>query len=157
MAVSTPSSNKNKKGMDFELNLIPFIDLLSVCICFLLITAVWIQIGTINTKQAVGGQSQSETEKKPTLNVAFQPNGDLVLEAKDAKLPAHLNRVKVSGLAGKINLPQLDQVLAEIKKSEPALTTALFRPQAASVYEDIIDVMDQFKKKGLINLGVNPL
>ena len=33
-----------KKALDAELNLIPFIDLLSCCIAFLLITAVWTQI-----------------------------------------------------------------------------------------------------------------
>jgi biopolymer transport protein ExbD len=39
-----PSGKGGKKALDAELNLIPFIDLLIVNICFLLITAVWVQM-----------------------------------------------------------------------------------------------------------------
>lgn len=53
---------KHKKHLDFEINLIPCIDLLSVCICFLLLTAVWLNIGSMNVKQAIG-QTTAETEK----------------------------------------------------------------------------------------------
>ena len=52
----------NKKHLDFELNLIPCIDLLSVCICFLLLTAVWLQVGSLSVKQAIGGQSAADVE-----------------------------------------------------------------------------------------------
>ena len=148
---------QNKKSLDYELNLIPFIDLLSVCICFLLITAVWVQVGTMNTKQAVGGQSAAETEKKATLTVIFQGDGNIDLEAKDARLPAKLARVRVPAVEGKINFTMLEGILTEMRASDPSLVTALFRPQAGSLYEDLIDVMDQFKKSGMRNLGVNPL
>ena len=36
-----------KKEANFELNLVPFIDLMSTCISFLLITAVWTQVSMI--------------------------------------------------------------------------------------------------------------
>lgn len=123
----------------------------------MLITAVWIQVGTLNTKQAVGGQSQAETEKKATLKVAFQKNGDLLIEAKDSRLPAKLASIKISNESGKVNLANLDQALEQIRAADPAVSTALFHPMAGSVYEEIMDVMDRFKKKGLINLGMNPL
>ena len=42
-----------KKSVDFVVNLIPTIDLLSVLISFLLYTAVWTQLARINTDQAV--------------------------------------------------------------------------------------------------------
>ncbi|CAN0275939.1 unnamed protein product, partial [Chrysoparadoxa australica] len=41
-----------KKELDAQLYLTPFIDLLSTCVCFLLITAVWIEIGTVEVKQS---------------------------------------------------------------------------------------------------------
>ena len=47
--------------------------------------------------------------------------------------------------------------MTDLKAAEPALTTVLIQPQAATLYEDIIDVMDSFKKEGLIDLGVAPL
>jgi biopolymer transport protein ExbD len=36
-----PTSGSGKKSVDFQLNMIPFIDLLSVLISFLLMTFVW--------------------------------------------------------------------------------------------------------------------
>jgi biopolymer transport protein TolR len=148
---------KNKKHLDFEINLIPFIDLLSVCICFLLLTAVWLHVGALNVKQAVGGQPAGETEKKPTMWVQMGKDGEISLDLKDARVPAKLAKITIKGKDGKPNLEDLAELVGQIRSTEPLLTTALIQPQAASVYEDIIQLMDQFKKSGLIDLGVSPL
>lgn len=150
------SVNK-KKHLDFEVNLIPFIDLLSTCICFLLLTAVWLNVGALNVKQAVGGQPASETEKKPTLWVQMAPTGDLAVEVRDSALKPNQARFAIAGKEGKPNLEDLAGAMAKVKEAEPRLNTALIQPQAASVYEDIIGLMDQFKKSGLMDLGVSPL
>lgn len=147
-----------KKHLDFELNLVPFIDLLSVCICFLLITAVWLNIGSLNVKQAVGGQSAAETEKKPLISVMLSDRGDLTLDVKSGgHLPAKMLKMTVPNEAGHFNLEALAKLLEQMKGIEPSLRTALIHPKAQTAYEDIIDVMDQFKKAGLADLGVVPL
>ncbi len=149
---------KNKKHLDFELNLVPFIDLLSVCICFLLITAVWLNVGSLNVKQAVGGQSAAETEKKPLMMVVLGPTGDVSLEVQESRhVPAHLRKFHVGAQAGKINNEEIEKILTELKKVEPELRTALIQPKAQTVYEDLVGLMDQFRKSGLIDLGVVPL
>lgn len=148
---------RRKKHLEFEINLIPAIDLLSVCICFLLITAVWLNVGSINVKQAVGGQPQSETARKPTLWVQFGESGDVRLEVKDSSVPARLRTLSLKGNEGKPNLEQISQVAKELKTLEPTLSTVLLQPNAQSLYEDIIDVMDSFKKQGMGDLGVSPL
>src|SRR5206468_10143020 len=48
-AAPTPSGKGGKKPLDAAINLVPFIDLLSCCISFLLITAVWSQLAIIET------------------------------------------------------------------------------------------------------------
>lgn len=149
---------KHGKHLDFEINLIPCIDLLSVCICFLLLTAVWLNVGSMNVKQAVGGQSAAETEKKPTLWVFMGQNGELNLNIRDsARVPANLTKLRLAGNQGKSDTEQLNKVLGQILAVEPSLKTALIQPQAVSAYEEIIDLMDSFKTKGLIDLGVVPL
>src|SRR3954471_3297355 len=50
-----------RRGLDAEINLVPFIDLLSMCICFLLMTAVWIQLGALEVKQSQGTEADSAT------------------------------------------------------------------------------------------------
>lgn len=147
-----------KKNLDFELNLIPFIDLLSVCICFLLLTAVWIQVGSMEVKQAVGGQAAAETTKKPTLWVHLSAAGDLNLDLQDAgRVPARLRKALVKTQEGQPNLKQFSTWLESVKAVEPSLSTALIQPKVGTTYEKIIDVMDQLKKNGLTDLGVVPL
>lgn len=148
----------HKKHLDFELNLVSFIDLLSVCICFLLITAVWLNVGSVNVKQAVGGQSQAETEKKPMMWVMLGENGDLTLDLKEAgHVPADMRKMKLAGESGKFNFDGLAKILSQMKEKEPNLRTALIQPKAQTPYEDIIDLMDQFKKSGMADLGIVPL
>lgn len=152
-------SRKAKKHLDSELNLIPFIDLLSTCICFLLITAVWVNVGSLNVKQAVGGQPAAETTKKPVVWTQIQTDGALNIEVQDsAHVPAQLRKLKLAGTAeGRPNFDELAKTVANLKQLEPTLSTALIQPQAQSAYEDIIQLMDQFKKSGMNDLGVAPL
>jgi biopolymer transport protein TolR len=150
--------HNKKKHLDFEINLIPCIDLLSVCICFLLLTAVWLNIGTMNVKQAVGGQPAAETEKKPVLWVFMGEKGQLNLDVQQASaVPAAMRKLSLAGLEGKNNLAELGRIVEQIKNLEPSLKTALIQPQATSAYEDIIALMDEFKRMNLIDLGVAPL
>lgn len=147
-----------KQHLDFEINLIPFIDLLSACICFLLLTAVWVQVGSMDVKQAVGGQPAADTPKKPTLWVNMGADGAVTINVQDSgKVPAKLQKVGIQGVAGKIDFAQLDLAVQQLKTLEPELRTALIQPQAASIYEDMILLMDNFKKQGLVDLGVSPL
>jgi biopolymer transport protein ExbD len=69
MGVSVDASQaaSKKKPVDAELNLIPFIDLLVCCICFLLITAVWLQMARINVSQQSPGISDVERPPAPPL------------------------------------------------------------------------------------------
>jgi biopolymer transport protein ExbD len=150
-------SLKKKKSLDFEVNLIPFIDLLSTCICFLLLTAVWINVASMNVKQAVGGQAAETGAKKPTVWVSMAPDGDLTLDVKDAHVPAKLAKFSIPGQQGHPNFELLTNAVAQLKSAEPTLNTALIQPTAASVYEDIISLMDGFKKSGVTDLGVSPL
>jgi biopolymer transport protein TolR len=46
-------------GRDATLNLVPFIDLLSTCIAFLLITAVWSQSAQLPAQTAGGGAGEA--------------------------------------------------------------------------------------------------
>ncbi|MBC7753280.1 MAG: biopolymer transporter ExbD [Moraxellaceae bacterium] len=147
-----------KKHLDFELNLIPFIDLLSTCICFLLITAVWMQVGSLNVKQAVGGQPASETEKKPTAWIYMEKDGSVTFDVKDSPaLRADLRKSTVPAKAGKLDLELVNKLAADLRTVDPGLRTALIQPKPETSYEDIIDLMDTVKKAGLGDLGVVPL
>ena len=150
-------SRGKKKHLDFELNLIPFIDLLSTCICFLLLTAVWLNVGTLNVKQAIGGQPQAETEKLPHLWIQLHSNGDVVLDLQDSRASGKFQKQLIKGLDGKPQVTALDEMVKSVKCFEPGIRQALLQPQAGTVYEDMVAVMDSFKKNGLVDIGVTPL
>lgn len=55
---------------NLEVNLVPFIDLMSVLITFLLITAVWTQVSMIQIGSSVyGKKSETKTENPPDVDV----------------------------------------------------------------------------------------
>lgn len=150
-------SRAHKKHLDFELNLVPFIDLLSVCICFLLMTAVWNQVGSMDAKQSIGGQPAAETEKKPTLWTYLTETGDLDLELKDSVIGKGSMKTRVKSVNGQVDWAQFESLIGSLKSQDPTIATALIQPKAATALDEIIQVMDRFRKQGIINLGVSPL
>ncbi len=67
--------NKGGRQRNIELNLVPFIDLMSVLITFLLITAVWTQVSMIQIGSSLYGK-RSEDQPAPIP----PPNADIVLK-----------------------------------------------------------------------------
>lgn len=151
-------AQKKNKDLDSEINLIPFISLLSVLICSLLLTAIWIQIGSMEVKQAVGGQPADETEKKPSVWAFLSTDGSVVFQLQDApRVSRSLLKAKVEGKEGKIDKEAIKGHVQALQKSIPDLTTALIQPKKETVYEDIIALMDHLKSAGMADLGVAPL
>ena len=149
---------RKKRDLNNEVDLVAFISVLSVCICFLLLTAVWIQVGSLNVKQAVGGQA-ADGPKTPALWTMIQADGSVVLRLEDAprKIGRKFRNVRVKSAEGKIDMEELKTKVATIKEKLPDLSMALIQPKKATLYEDIIGVMDMFKEEGLTDLGVAPL
>ena len=54
--------NGGGREVNVEPNLVPFIDLMSVCIIFLLVTAVWTQVSMIELGASVYGKKVGESE-----------------------------------------------------------------------------------------------
>ncbi|MFZ3229663.1 MAG: biopolymer transporter ExbD [Pseudobdellovibrio sp.] len=147
-----------KKHLDFEVNLIPCIDLLSVCICFLLLTAVWLNVGSMNVKQAVGGQAQEDTQKSPLVWIRMTADGDVNLEVQETnKVPVAQRKIHLDQVNKQVNWDQFEAAVASLRVLEPGLNTGLILPVATTAYEDIITVLDKLKKNGMTDLGVSPL
>lgn len=146
------SGPSGKKELNFELNLLPIFDVLSVCICFLLMTVVWIQVGSVDTSQAVGGQSQEETKKPPTVWVTFDDKANLSFSFKN--MNSKIKDFSLKSSQGKINY---NRVQAQIKGLDKGLEIALLMPAANTSYDSIIQVMDIFKQAGIKDVGISPL
>jgi biopolymer transport protein ExbD len=58
-AGTTSNGSRGRRALDAAINLVPFIDLLSCCIAFLLITAVWSQVASVGAQTAGGGPGEA--------------------------------------------------------------------------------------------------
>ena len=101
---------QGKKNLNVELNLLPVFDILSVCICFLLMTVVWVEVRALETKQAVGGQSASETVKEASVWMTIDESNNIAVILKPAAGPETKNYVSVKG--GVIDYAQVKLLLA---------------------------------------------
>ncbi len=149
---------KQKKPLNTEVDLVAFISLLSVCICFLLLTSIWIQIGSMNVKQAVGGQAASG-KPKPEMWVVMNEKGELQFKLRHTptKITRSFGKTKIPGIEGKPDFAELKTYLVNLTGAYQDLTMALIRPAEKTQFEDIIELMDVFRKQGIEDLGVTPL
>lgn len=149
---------KEKKTLNTEVDLVAFISLLSVCICFLLLTTIWIQIGSMNVKQAIGGQAATG-KPKPEMWVIVGKAGELSFNLRNVprKVSRNFGKNKIASVEGKPNFEELGLYLAGLIKEFDGLTMALIRPAEKTPFEDIIQMMDVFREKGIEDLGVTPL
>jgi biopolymer transport protein ExbD len=75
MSVSVDTGGKgNKKQLNAELNLVPYIDLLTCMVAFLLITAVWTQLARLQAQQKGQGQAGEETPPELQVKVVVMVN-----------------------------------------------------------------------------------
>src|SRR6476469_4254318 len=100
-----------KKPLDTAINLVPFIDLMACTIAFLIMTAVWTQIGRLQVSS--GGGMGEPTEEKPTVPVV------LLITDKEMKLSAGGSVFDpipvVRDGAGRLDTVKLNARLKEVK------------------------------------------
>jgi biopolymer transport protein TolR len=151
--VSLPSSSSRKKSLDAEVNLVPFIDLLSVSICFLLMTAVWVQIGTVEVRQANGTEAAEQTASLD-LDVRFTQSGSVAVSVRSGGKV--LKSAEFKGASTQELAAQLDGGIQPLLLGK-TVGSAKLTPAEGVPYGDLITVMDVLRKHEIVNLGVVPV
>jgi biopolymer transport protein TolR len=142
MGVSVDEGGKGgKKPLNADLNLVPYIDLLTCMVAFLLITAVWSQLARLEAHQKGQGQAGEDTppEKQFKLVVVVNDEGFNVVADQDQqpipkrgteydyeKLGAELKKLKDSHPdKNDVQVASEDQIKFEIlvKTMDTALTS----------------------------------
>lgn len=151
-------ASKHKKGsLQADLNLIPFIDILSTCICFLLMTTVFMHLATLDTQQGMGNETHSGEKNPPSVMVKLEDSGNLKVLLKDVESGDFPREISISAGSNGINWEEVSERLASVKAQFPDMNTALVLPSAKSKYSDMIHAMDELKKQSFLNLGISPL
>jgi biopolymer transport protein ExbD len=140
MGVSlAPTGKGGKKALDAELNLIPFIDLLIVNICFLLITAVWVQMARIKVSQKGKGSAADKSEETPPeMRVKV-----VVLVGDDGyTITAGGERLVIPKAGQLYDTEKLGKQLREIKTRLPTKEDITVAAEDGIQYKHLIRAMD---------------
>ncbi|MFK8138538.1 MAG: ExbD/TolR family protein [Bdellovibrionales bacterium] len=135
-----------------EPNLVPFIDLMSVCIIFLLVTAVWTQVSMIELGSSIYGKNtgnDSQNIKKVEdifLQIRLTNTGYIVkLQNSSFQIPK---------LEGNFNKMELYNQLVQIKQRFPENSSATISLQDNLEYNDMIEGMDAILNAGFPEVAV---
>lgn len=133
--------------MSADLNLVPFIDLLSSCITFLLATAVWVQMSALDVEQAIRAPDQAPPppdDKTPTplLTIQIRNDGVAIFRgdiAKGKDFPLTGQTYDWKSLEGEMKLDR------ELLPDEKQVT--IFTEDGVH-YENMITVLDLSRTAG---------
>jgi len=144
-----PGGKGGKKPVNVELNLVPFIDLLIVCITFLLLTAVWTQTGRINIDQSVQKPKQEEPKEPPKrLTIMIDKKGYTFKWADEMPetMPMSGDEFNIDGLRNKLEGWKEDKL--------PENPRVVVAPEDTIVFNEMIKVMDTLMSLELSNIMV---
>jgi biopolymer transport protein ExbD len=143
------SGKGGKKPLDAMINLVPFIDLMAVTIVFLIMTAVWTQLGRLQV-------SQSGTSVEPPVDVPVLQPITLLITEKDLRLTVGGSQLDpfpiVRDEHGRIDTSKLVPKLKELKQAQPDQAAITLSTEDAVKYQDLVRMIDT-----VVSDGVDPL
>ena len=147
MGVSVQTGGAGKKPLDAELNLIPFIDLLVCCICFLLITAVWTQLAHIEVQQKTGGRSEV-VAPQPLERVAVLV-GD---EGYTLVVGSQRQLIAMKGAA--YDTTSLVTALKRVRRSVPGRSEITVAAEDGVSYKHLVRALDIARQARFVQISV---
>jgi biopolymer transport protein ExbD len=149
------SGKGGKKPLDTTINLVPFIDLMAVTISFLIMTAVWTQIGRLQVSQAGGSEAEDEqTQQTKTVALTLLvTETEMRLTADQSAFdPIPLTR---TGDKGRLDLTRLTAKIKELKTTVPDQAAITVQPEDKVRYEDLVRIIDECIGAGLPQVSVS--
>ena len=151
MASVSDGGGKGRKEATFDLNLVPFIDLMSVMITFLLITAVWTQVSMIKLGSSIYGKKNTDEEivKLPdsvTFRVDVKETGYRILIGK--------RKINVDKVNGEYDKEEILKQFTNIKQAYPDKVDAVITVEEQLKYDFLIQGMDMLLQSGFPAVSV---
>jgi biopolymer transport protein ExbD len=155
MSVSIPGGGGGgggKKPLNAELNLVPYIDLLTCMVAFLLITAVWTQLARLSAAQKGQGQAGEETPPEMQVNIVVVVNQEgfnLVVSQEQTPIPKK---------GESYDFERLSTELKKVKDAHPDKNDLKVASEDQIKFETLVRTMDtaltsRFPDISLIDTG----
>jgi biopolymer transport protein TolR len=145
-------SGRGGRNSNVDVNIVPFIDLMSVLVIFLLITAVWSQVSMIQIGSSIYGKrtSDDKVEPPPRAEIPFR------LDIKDSGYKVLVGRQEILVPKDKGNYDQA-KLLAELKKIKeiyPDKADAVVTMSDDLAYVNLIVGMDALLQSGFPQISI---
>jgi biopolymer transport protein TolR len=152
MGVSVQGGKSRRKSLNADLNLVPYIDLLTCMVAFLLITAVWTQLARLQAQQKGQGQAGEETppvQQDKIIVIVNQEGFNLVVGQDQTPIPKRGSDYDFEKLAGE---------LKKAKDTHPDKNDVQVASEDQIVFDTLIRTMDtaltaRFPDISLIDTG----
>jgi biopolymer transport protein ExbD len=144
-----------RRSVNTELNLVPFIDLMSVLITFLLITAVWTQVSMIQLGSSIHAQKVDDKQPPPVPPLADIP---FRLDVRGAGFTVVIgsDRIEIPKRGADYDVPSLITRLKAIKTKYPEKIDAVITIENQLAYEFLVLGMDTLLQNGFAQITINP-
>ena len=135
-----------------DLNLVPIIDLMSVCIIFLLITAVWTQVSVIQIGSSIYGKKTSDEkpEPPPKAEIPFR----LDVRTDGYRMIIGRQEMRFPKVGGKYDQDKLTAEVKKVKELYPEKNDAIITVMDELPYETLIGGMDALLTGGFPEISV---
>lgn len=144
--------NRGGRQVAIEPNIVPFIDLMSVLIIFLLISAVWTQVSMIQIGSSVYGQRQNDevVVPPPQFEVAFR----LDVLTSGYNVVIGTDKFFIDKQAGQYNDQGLIERLKKVKQQYPQKEDVVITVLDELPYSSLIKGMDALLVSGFPLISV---
>lgn len=140
------------RNIDVDLNLVPFIDLMSTCISFLLITAVWTQVSMIQIGSSIYGKKtdsgQIEQPQKEQVHLKLDVTND------GYTLNVGKTTLRIPKSNSEYDQENLITQLKEIKTKYPEKVDGIISLLDEIKYDELIKGMDAMMTAGFPEIAI---
>ncbi len=131
-------------GQDFDLNLAPIIDCLTVLIAFVLISASYLSVGVLEAGVAASGATQQVDVTSPvSLSIDLRRDHSILVTLSGKK---HRSHVVPAAPGGRWNYDALTDHLAFVKSEWPMLKQAVLMAENDVDYREVVKSMEITRK-----------
>ena len=148
-----PRKKVRNREVNFEPELVPFIDMLVVCCCFLLMSASLLQTAVIEISLPSASGAGGATSMAPQ---GGELNLSLIITNEGYRIGGSGSILGlVPKKTGKYDWTKLETDLANVKKQFPDQTSIIIISEPEIIYDDIIQAMDRCVQKGFPDISLS--
>ena len=154
MGGAAPEEGKGKRSLDAPINLVPYIDLMTTIITFLMMTAVWTRIAALEVQNASGGNPPEEKEEEEK----DRPKPIIVLITDQAlKVQEEGSEMRELPTTGEdYDFKGLSEQLKAFKEARPERVELKVKAEDGVPYSAVASVIDISTGIGLTGLTLTP-